>query len=175
VSKRRDRRLMGRALALAGLNQGLTGANPSVGCVILDAQGHVVGEGVTGKGGRPHAEEIALDDAGNRARGGTAYVTLEPCRERSSGTASCSSKLIGAGIRRVVVAIEDPHPDGERRHPRPARRWRGGGGRHGPPHRRGPLCLVLQVSSELISLRTARHGLRYARKGRPSRAGTPPS
>ena len=110
MSKRRDRRLMGRALALAGLNQGLTGANPSVGCVILDAQGHVVGEGVTGKGGRPHAEEIALDDAGNRARGGTAYVTLEPCRERSSGTASCSSKLIGAGIRRVVVAIEDPHP-----------------------------------------------------------------
>ncbi|MBK8197925.1 MAG: riboflavin biosynthesis protein RibD [Acidobacteria bacterium] len=101
---------MGRALALAGLNQGLTGANPSVGCVILDAQGHVVGEGVTGKGGRPHAEEIALDDAGNRARGGTAYVTLEPCRERSSGAASCSSKLVDAGIRRVVVAIEDPHP-----------------------------------------------------------------
>lgn len=110
MSKRRDRRLMGRALALAGLNQGLTGANPSVGCVILDAQGHVVGEGVTGKGGRPHAEEIALDDAGNRARGGTAYVTLEPCRERSSGAASCSSKLVDAGIRRVVVAIEDPHP-----------------------------------------------------------------
>jgi diaminohydroxyphosphoribosylaminopyrimidine deaminase/5-amino-6-(5-phosphoribosylamino)uracil reductase len=102
--------MMGRALALAGLNQGLTGANPSVGCVILDAQGHVIGEGVTGQGGRPHAEEVALEDAGTRARGGTAYVTLEPCRERSSGAASCSNKLVSAGIARVVVAIEDPHP-----------------------------------------------------------------
>ncbi|MEQ9505546.1 MAG: bifunctional diaminohydroxyphosphoribosylaminopyrimidine deaminase/5-amino-6-(5-phosphoribosylamino)uracil reductase RibD [Hyphomonas sp.] len=110
MSKRRDRRLMGRALALAGLNQGLTGENPSVGCLLTDAHGHIVGEGVTAQGGRPHAEEVALDEAGIRARGGTAYVTLEPCRERSSGAASCSSKLVSAGIVRVVVAIEDPHP-----------------------------------------------------------------
>lgn len=110
MSKRRDQRRMGRALALAGLNQGLTGPNPSVGCVIVDAEGHIVGEGVTGHGGRPHAEEIALEEAGARARGGTAYVTLEPCRERSSGAASCSNKLVSAGIARVVVAIEDPHP-----------------------------------------------------------------
>lgn len=110
MSKRRDRRLMGRALALARLNQGLTGANPSVGCVILDPHGHIVGEGVTGQGGRPHAEEIALDEAGARAKGGTAYVTLEPCRERSNGAPSCSNKLVSAGIVRVVVAIEDPHP-----------------------------------------------------------------
>lgn len=110
TSRRRDRRLMGRALALAGLNQGLTGSNPSVGCVILDAQGHIAGEGVTGQGGRPHAEEVALEEAGARAMGGTAYVTLEPCRERSSGAASCSNKLVSAGIARVVVAIEDPHP-----------------------------------------------------------------
>lgn len=102
--------MMGRALALARLNQGLTGPNPSVGCVILDADGHVVGEGVTGHGGRPHAEEVALDEAGTRARNGTAYVTLEPCRERSSGAASCANKLVTAGISRVVVAIEDPHP-----------------------------------------------------------------
>lgn len=110
MSKRRDRRMMGRAFQLARLNQGLTGQNPSVGCLILDASGHVVGAGVTGKGGRPHAEEIALEEAGARARGGTAYVTLEPCRERSSGAASCSRKLVEAGIARVVVAIEDPHP-----------------------------------------------------------------
>jgi len=110
VSKRRDQRMMGRALALAALNQGLTGENPSVGCVILDKHGHIVGEGVTGHGGRPHAEEIALDEAGARAKGGTAFVTLEPCRERSSGAASCSNKLVSAGIARVVVAIEDPHP-----------------------------------------------------------------
>ncbi|WP_291069909.1 bifunctional diaminohydroxyphosphoribosylaminopyrimidine deaminase/5-amino-6-(5-phosphoribosylamino)uracil reductase RibD [Hyphomonas sp.] len=110
MSKRRDQRRMGRALALAGLNQGLTGPNPSVGCVITDAAGHIVGEGVTGHGGRPHAEEIALEEAGARARGGTAYVTLEPCRERSSGAPSCSAKLVNAGIARVVVAVEDPHP-----------------------------------------------------------------
>ena len=102
--------MMGRALALAGLNQGLTGTNPSVGCVILDAGGQVVGEGVTGQGGRPHAEETALDEAGSRAKGGTAFVTLEPCRERSSGAASCSTRLVDAGIARVVVAVEDPHP-----------------------------------------------------------------
>ena len=101
---------MGRALALAGLNQGLTGPNPSVGCVIVDAAGHIVGEGVTGQGGRPHAEDVALKEAGVRAKGGTAYVTLEPCRARSSGAASCASKLVSAGIGRVVVAIEDPHP-----------------------------------------------------------------
>lgn len=101
---------MGRALALARLNQGLTGVNPSVGCVILDAAGHIVGEGVTGHGGRPHAEEVALDEAGPRAKGGAAFVTLEPCRERSSGSASCSVKLAAAGIARVVIAAEDPHP-----------------------------------------------------------------
>ncbi len=110
MSKRRDRRMMGRAFQLARLNQGLTGKNPSVGCILLDASGHIVGAGVTGTGGRPHAEEIALDEAAGKAKGGTAYVTLEPCRERSSGAASCSRKLVDAGISRVVVAIEDPHP-----------------------------------------------------------------
>lgn len=109
-SRRRDRRMMGRALALARLNHGLTGANPSVGCILIDRDGHVVGAGVTGLGGRPHAEEIALDEAGDRARGGTAYVTLEPCRERSKGGKSCSLKLREAGVSRVVCAIEDPHP-----------------------------------------------------------------
>ncbi len=110
MSRRRDRRMMGRALALARLNQGLTGKNPSVGCILLDTDGHIVGAGVTGAGGRPHAEEIALDEAAGRAKGGNAYVTLEPCRERSTGAASCSNRLVDAGIARVVVAIEDPHP-----------------------------------------------------------------
>lgn len=102
--------MMGRAFQLARLNQGLTGENPSVGCILLDADGHVVGAGVTGIGGRPHAEEVALEEAAGKAKGGTAYVTLEPCRERTSGAQSCSSKLVDAGIARVVVAIEDPHP-----------------------------------------------------------------
>lgn len=109
-TRRRDRRMMGRALGLARLNQGLTGVNPSVGCVILDADGHVVGEGVTGIGGRPHAEEVALEQAGEKARGGTAYVTLEPCRERSQGNKSCSVLLREAGMTRVVCAVDDPHP-----------------------------------------------------------------
>ncbi len=112
MSRRRDRRRMGEALALARLNQGLTAENPSVGCVILDAAGHTVGAGVTGHGGRPHAEEIALAEAGERARGGTAYVTLEPCRQRSTGADGCASRLKAAGLARVVVSIADPHPSG---------------------------------------------------------------
>lgn len=108
--RRRDRRMMARAFQLARLNHGLTGKNPSVGCILMDAEGYVIGAGVTAAGGSPHAEEIALEEAGTRAKGATAFVTLEPCRERSSGAPSCSSKLVNAGIARVVVAIKDPHP-----------------------------------------------------------------
>ncbi|WP_293610715.1 bifunctional diaminohydroxyphosphoribosylaminopyrimidine deaminase/5-amino-6-(5-phosphoribosylamino)uracil reductase RibD [Ponticaulis sp.] len=112
MSRRADRRFMGRALELARLNYGLTGDNPSVGCVLVDPLGRIVGEGVTGEGGRPHAEQIALDDAGDRAALATAYVTLEPCRERSTGEDACSKRLIDAGIGRVVCAIADKHPKG---------------------------------------------------------------
>lgn len=104
--------MMGRALKLARANHGRTGANPSVGCVITNALGHVVGEAATGLGGRPHAEQLALDMAGERALGGTAYVTLEPCRERSTGETACSGRLVAAGIARVVCAIADAHPKG---------------------------------------------------------------
>ncbi len=103
---------MARALDLARLGQGATGDNPSVGCVLVDRFGRVVGEGVTATGGRPHAEEIALDQADGRASGGTAYVTLEPCGTRSTGTDACSTRLIDAGIARVVCAVLDPHPLG---------------------------------------------------------------
>jgi diaminohydroxyphosphoribosylaminopyrimidine deaminase/5-amino-6-(5-phosphoribosylamino)uracil reductase len=92
---------------LARTNLGRTGANPSVGCVVV-ADGTVVGEGATGVGGRPHAEETALDQAGAAAREATAYVTLEPCAERSLGAASCSERLATAGMARVVVACADP-------------------------------------------------------------------
>jgi diaminohydroxyphosphoribosylaminopyrimidine deaminase/5-amino-6-(5-phosphoribosylamino)uracil reductase len=98
---------MRRAIYLAAPNLGLTADNPSVGCVIVRGDG-VVGEGATGRGGRPHAEEQALDRAGEGARGATAYVTLEPCAERSLGGASCSERLVEAGVRRVVIACEDP-------------------------------------------------------------------
>jgi pyrimidine deaminase RibD-like protein len=98
---------MRRAIALARMNLGRTGANPSVGCVIV-RDGQVVGEAATAPGGRPHAEEQALDQAGEAARGATAYVTLEPCGQRSGGTASCSERLVAAAVARVVVACEDP-------------------------------------------------------------------
>jgi pyrimidine deaminase RibD-like protein len=97
---------MRRAIALARANLGRTGANPAVGCVIVK-DGAVVGEGATGEGGRPHAEEIALDQAGAAARGATAYVTLEPCGERTSGAASCGERLAAAGVARVVIACAD--------------------------------------------------------------------
>ncbi len=98
---------MRRAIALARTQVGRTGDNPAVGCVIVQA-GEVVGEGVTGEGGRPHAEELALAQAGAQASGAVAYVTLEPCGERSSGAASCSELLARAGVERVVVACADP-------------------------------------------------------------------
>ena len=93
----------------AAPNIGATGDNPSVGCVIV-AGGVVVGEGATAAGGRPHAEELALAAAGERARGADVYVTLEPCARRSTGGTSCSDLLIAAGVARVVIATGDPHP-----------------------------------------------------------------
>ena len=102
-----DQTYMRRAIALARANLGRTGANPSVGCVIVK-DGAVVGEGATGEGGRPHAEELALAQAGAAARGATAYVTLEPCGERSSGAASCGQRLAEAEVARVAIACADP-------------------------------------------------------------------
>ena len=104
-----DERWMRRAIELARANVGLTGDNPSVGSVIVK-NGVVLGEAVTAPGGRPHAEEQALRIAGEAARGATAYVTLEPCGERSSGAPSCSELLVAAGVARVVVAARDSSP-----------------------------------------------------------------
>ncbi len=107
------RRHMTRAIELAKMQQGRTGVNPSVGCVILDRDARLVSEAATGDGGRPHAEQLALANAPvGAAAGGTAYVTLEPCRLRSTDEASCSQRLIDAGIAKVVIATRDPHPQG---------------------------------------------------------------
>lgn len=102
-----DLATMRRAIALARVNVGATAENPSVGCVLVK-DGLVVGQGATGVGGRPHAEENALDQAGEKARGATAFVTLEPCAKRSVGGVSCSERLAAAGVAQVVVACEDP-------------------------------------------------------------------
>jgi diaminohydroxyphosphoribosylaminopyrimidine deaminase/5-amino-6-(5-phosphoribosylamino)uracil reductase len=100
---------MRRALALAASGVGATGDNPSVGCVIVK-DGAVVGEAATAAGGRPHAEEQALAQAGEAARGAEAYITVEPCARRSTGGVSCADLLIQAGVARVVIAARDPHP-----------------------------------------------------------------
>lgn len=99
------------ALALARRGLGQVWPNPAVGCVLLGAGhgGRVVGRGWTQPGGRPHAETEALKRAGRSARGSTAYVTLEPC-DHVGETPPCSKALIEAGIRRAVVALEDPDP-----------------------------------------------------------------
>jgi diaminohydroxyphosphoribosylaminopyrimidine deaminase/5-amino-6-(5-phosphoribosylamino)uracil reductase len=100
---------MNRALVLARRQIGKVAPNPAVGCVIVKG-GELVGEGATGSGGRPHAEEVALADAGDLAAGGEVFVTLAPCGERTAGRPSCSHLLAKASIARLHVACEDPHP-----------------------------------------------------------------
>ncbi len=104
-----DEHFMRRAIAVALPHVGLTAPNPTVGCVLVQGA-VVVAEAVTGLGGRPHAEEQAVEMAGEAARGATAYVTLEPCGQRSSARPSCSERLLDAGVVRVVAALRDPHP-----------------------------------------------------------------
>ncbi|MFF5336014.1 bifunctional diaminohydroxyphosphoribosylaminopyrimidine deaminase/5-amino-6-(5-phosphoribosylamino)uracil reductase RibD [Streptomyces sp. NPDC013181] len=100
---------MRRAIALAARGLGSTSPNPVVGCVVLDAAGQPVGEGFHQRAGGPHAEIHALRAAGDRARGGTAYVTLEPC-DHTGRTGPCSRALAEAGIARVLYAVGDPNP-----------------------------------------------------------------
>lgn len=104
----RDERYMRIALGLAARGLGNTWPNPAVGCVIVN-DGRIVGRGWTQVGGRPHAEIMALREAGGTARGATAYVTLEPCSHHGQ-TPPCANALIQAGIARCVVAVEDPDP-----------------------------------------------------------------
>ena len=100
---------MQRALQLAALGNGRTSPNPLVGCVVLDRAGQLVGEGFHQRAGTPHAEVHALRQAGERAKGGTAVVTLEPCCHHGR-TPPCSEALLAAGVKRVVVAMRDPDP-----------------------------------------------------------------
>jgi diaminohydroxyphosphoribosylaminopyrimidine deaminase/5-amino-6-(5-phosphoribosylamino)uracil reductase len=100
---------MRRAIALAARGLGSTSPNPVVGCVLLDAGGEVVGEGFHAYAGGPHAEIVALAQAGERARGGIAVVTLEPC-DHTGRTGPCTQALIRAGVARVVVGVTDPDP-----------------------------------------------------------------
>jgi diaminohydroxyphosphoribosylaminopyrimidine deaminase/5-amino-6-(5-phosphoribosylamino)uracil reductase len=104
----RDVSFMREALMLAQSQLGLTTPNPAVGCIIVK-NNKIVGRGVTGAGGRPHGETVALAKAGKRARGATAYVSLEPCAHTGQ-TPPCARALVAAGVARVVVGCRDPYP-----------------------------------------------------------------
>lgn len=105
-----DAHMMDVALMMARRGNGTTAPNPSVGAVIADeATGELIARAVTRPGGRPHAETEALARAGARAKGATLYVTLEPCAHHGK-TPPCADAVIAAGVKRVVIGIEDPDP-----------------------------------------------------------------
>ena len=101
-----DKKFMAASLRFARRHRALSGTNPSVGTLLVK-DGIVVGKGVTAKGGRPHAERMALDMAGNNARGAIAYVSLEPCAHHGA-TPPCAKALIEAGVTKVFTAWTDP-------------------------------------------------------------------
>src|SRR5271169_416506 len=107
--KAADQRFMQLALALGRRGLGRTWPNPAVGAVVVK-DGVIVGRGWTQAGGRPHAEPVAISNAGEAARGATLYVTLEPCSHVGKSP-PCTDAVIAAGIKRVVSAIEDPNPE----------------------------------------------------------------
>lgn len=109
MSRSDDARWMAAAIALSERTRGQTAPSPNVGCVIV-ADGRLVGRGWTRPGGRPHAEALALVEAGRSARGATAYVTLEPCAHASQRGPTCATLLVEAEIARVVYALRDPDP-----------------------------------------------------------------
>src|SRR5216683_3143067 len=104
-----DEQHMRRALDLARAGVGLVSPNPAVGAVVVDASGREVGSGTHTYDGIKHAEVLALEQAGEKARGGTLYLNLEPCSHQGR-TGPCADAVIAAGIRRVVCSMEDPDP-----------------------------------------------------------------
>jgi diaminohydroxyphosphoribosylaminopyrimidine deaminase/5-amino-6-(5-phosphoribosylamino)uracil reductase len=110
ASGAQDRRFMAEAVALGEEARGSTAPNPNVGCVIVSAAGDVIGRSATAAGGRPHAESVALSQAGKLAKQATVYVTLEPCAHASDRGPPCSDLLIEAKPARVVVGLRDPDP-----------------------------------------------------------------
>ncbi len=104
-----DEQHMRRALDLARAGVGLVSPNPAVGAVVVDALGHEVGTGTHTYAGLKHAEILAFEMAGAKARGGTLYLNLEPCSHQGR-TGPCADAMIAAGITRVVCSMQDPNP-----------------------------------------------------------------
>ncbi|HSQ99467.1 MAG TPA: bifunctional diaminohydroxyphosphoribosylaminopyrimidine deaminase/5-amino-6-(5-phosphoribosylamino)uracil reductase RibD [Sphingomicrobium sp.] len=101
---------MRKAIALGEGARGQSAPNPNVGCLVVSSSQRLVGRGATAAGGRPHAEAIALAEAGKRALGATVYVTLEPCAHASERGPACTDLLLDARPERVVIALKDPDP-----------------------------------------------------------------
>ena len=146
-----DNVFMDRALELAEHARGQTSPNPMVGAFVVATDGTVVGTGYHERAGQAHAEVIALEAAGERARGGTLYCTLEPCTHYGR-TDPCVARIIGAGVRRVVIAVVDPNP-----------RVNGGGIRH---LRERGVCVDVGVR-RIAATRLNEVFLTWATKGRP--------
>jgi len=104
-----DQAYIERAIALAERGRGTVSPNPMVGAVVVSADGRVIGEGWHEGPGRPHAEVVALAEAGDAARGATLYTSLEPCNH-TGRTPPCTGAIVAAGISRVVAAMRDPNP-----------------------------------------------------------------
>ena len=101
---------MAEAVRIGEGARGQSAPNPNVGCVIAAASGRIVGKAATAGGGRPHAEQSALEQAGRRAAGSTVYVTLEPCAHASDRGPACTDLLLEAKPERMVIALKDPDP-----------------------------------------------------------------
>jgi len=101
---------MGEALRLGEDARGQSAPNPNVGCLIVSPSARIVGKGATAAGGRPHAEAVALAEAGKRAKDASIYVTLEPCAHQSPRGPACTDLLLEARPARVVIALKDPDP-----------------------------------------------------------------
>jgi diaminohydroxyphosphoribosylaminopyrimidine deaminase/5-amino-6-(5-phosphoribosylamino)uracil reductase len=101
---------MDEALRLGESARGRSAPNPNVGCVIVSTGGKIIGKGATAGGGRPHAEAVALQLAGGRAKGATVYVTLEPCAHPSERGPACTDLLLASKPARVAIALKDPDP-----------------------------------------------------------------
>lgn len=104
-----DKEFMRKALSLAEKGKGKTSPNPMVGSVLVKG-GKIISEGWHQRAGAPHAEAIALEKAGKNARGGTLYITLEPCCHTEKRTPPCTRAIINSGVKKVVVAMTDPNP-----------------------------------------------------------------
>jgi diaminohydroxyphosphoribosylaminopyrimidine deaminase/5-amino-6-(5-phosphoribosylamino)uracil reductase len=99
---------MSQAVALGEDARGRSAPNPNVGCLIVSGSGRIIGKGATAAGGRPHAEAVALAEAGKKAASATVYVTLEPCAHESDRGPACTDLLLAAKPARVVIALKDP-------------------------------------------------------------------